>query len=124
MFLKMGNTFPRDKADHVSKYEYSEAVSAALVRELGKSHRAIKTLMKWTGANERTAKNWLSGANGPSGQHLVDILKHSDQLVFALAELTGRQELGVVVDIKTLKLVLNRLTASLDRVLEDEREAR
>lgn len=123
MFPKMGKTFPRDEAHHVSKYEYSEAVSAALVRELGKSHRAIKTLMKWTGANERTAKNWLSGANGPSGRHLVEILKHSDQLVFTLAELTGRQELGIVVDLNILNLVLSRLTASLEGVFEDDLEA-
>ena len=122
MFPKMGKTFPKDEADHVSRYEYSEAISAALVRELGNSHRAIKTLMKWTGANERTAKNWLSGANGPSGQHLVEMLKHSDQLVFTIAELTGRQELGIVVYLCTLKLVLGRLTTSLDGVLEDDRK--
>ncbi len=122
MFPKMGKTFPKDEDDHVSRYEYSEAVSAALVRELGSSHQAIKTLMKWTGANERTAKNWLSGANGPSGQHLVEMLKHSDRLVFTIAELTGRQELGIVVDLRTLKLVLGRLTASLDGVLEGDRK--
>jgi hypothetical protein len=37
--------------------------------------------MRWTGANERTTKNWLSGTNGPSGEHLLEIMRNSD-LVF------------------------------------------
>jgi hypothetical protein len=37
--------------------------------------------MRWTRANERTVKNWISGTNGPSGEHLIEILRHSD-LVF------------------------------------------
>lgn len=37
--------------------------------------------MRWTGANERTAKNWLSGNNGPSGEHLLGLMRNSE-LVF------------------------------------------
>jgi hypothetical protein len=37
-----------------------QAIAAALVQELGTTHhQAAKTAMRWTGAHERTVKNWL-----------------------------------------------------------------
>ena len=35
------------------------------------THQAIKTVMKWTGAKERTVKNWFAGSNGTNGHHLA-----------------------------------------------------
>lgn len=51
---------------------------AALRNELGESRRSIKTVLGWTGACERTAKNWLLGNCGPSGHHLVQLAENSD----------------------------------------------
>ena len=36
---------------------------------------ATKTLMRWTGAGERTAKAWLAGISGLSGGHLISLLR-------------------------------------------------
>ena len=41
-----------------------EAIAAALVADLGQTHRAIKTAMRWTGASERTVKYWMSAERG------------------------------------------------------------
>ena len=56
-------------------------IAEALASELKGTRRAIKTVAKWTGASERTAKNWLSGRRGPSGQHLIALLGKSDALL-------------------------------------------
>ena len=72
MIAKMGNSFP------ICAQTYANAVAAALRTELGTSHRAIKTLRHWTDASERTAKHWLAGSHGPSGLHLIELMRHSD----------------------------------------------
>ena len=43
---------------------YPSAIAASLRKELGDTHQAVKIVMKWTGANERTVKKWLAGTNG------------------------------------------------------------
>lgn len=40
-------------------------VADLLKKEHGDSHRAIKELMRQTGASERTVKHWLSGQHAP-----------------------------------------------------------
>jgi hypothetical protein len=48
-------------------------------------------LMRWTGANEWATKNWLSGANRPSGEHLLEIIRNSDLVFECVLELIGRK---------------------------------
>ncbi|MCB1501374.1 MAG: hypothetical protein KDK07_16575 [Bauldia sp.] len=47
--------------------------------------------MRWTGATERTVKNWLAGESGPSGEHLVSLLRHSDATLEAVLLLAKRR---------------------------------
>ena len=47
----------------------------------------------WTGANERTVKNWISGRYAPSGRHLVVLVQHSDQILNAILSMADRQDL-------------------------------
>jgi HTH domain len=54
-----------------SPRNYAEKIADALKSELGGSHRTIKTIMRWTGSSEKTAKNWLGGETGPSGHFLI-----------------------------------------------------
>src|SRR4030081_1421126 len=89
MFPKTGRKIP-PRSDGPSD-DYASSVARALKAELGSSHQAIKTLMRWTGANERTAKNWLSGANVPSGEHLLEIIGHSDLVFECVMQLIDRK---------------------------------
>jgi hypothetical protein len=41
------------------------AIAYALRNQLGTTHQATKIVMGWTGAGERTVKNWLAGISGP-----------------------------------------------------------
>lgn len=69
--------------------DYRAAIAAALRDELGLTHRAVKTAMRWTGASERTVKYWIAGERGPSGAHLIALARHSDivfRMVLLLAD--------------------------------------
>jgi hypothetical protein len=60
MIPKKGKVFPnRDDRGH-SDIDYATAIAAALRDDLGGTHQATKTVMRWTGASERTVKNWFS----------------------------------------------------------------
>jgi hypothetical protein len=49
--------------------------------------------MAWTGASERTAKNWISGVSGPSGAHLVDLMRGSHSVLEAVLNLSNQAAL-------------------------------
>src|SRR5262245_65186330 len=70
MFPKKGKGFPGTGGTR-GELDYAASVATALRSELGDSHRAIKTVMRWTGATDRTAKNWVTGIRGPRGEHLI-----------------------------------------------------
>ena len=87
---KMGNHLPMNR-NTVGIGSYEQAISRALQRELGGSHKALKTLMRWTGASARSAKNWLAGSAGPSGDHLISLIRHSDAAFEAVLQLSSRE---------------------------------
>jgi hypothetical protein len=97
---------------------YAEAVAAALKGELGSTHRATKTIMKWTGASDRTAKNWLSGTCGPSGDHLVQLARESDAVLEAVLKLAGRQHHVIGADLLTIRQTLVGATSRIDALLK------
>lgn len=72
---------------------YAEAISVALRAELGDSHRAVKTIQRWTGASERSAKNWLAATAGPGGDYLISMLAHSDTVLEMLLLASRRMRL-------------------------------
>lgn len=104
MFPKKGKVFPdsngRDQR-HLG-LNYSETVAAALREVVGDTHQAVKIVMRWTGADERTIKNWFAGKNGPSGVHLIALFRHSDAVLNACLSLAGRER--VVADRNLLEL--------------------
>ncbi len=100
MFPKKGKVFPTANGREHSALVYVQAVAAALKEDVGKTHQATKIVMRWTGADERTIKNWFAGTNGPSGAHLVRLFQHSDIVLHACLRIAGRDNI-----IANLKLV-------------------
>lgn len=72
--------------------DYRTAIAAALRDELGLTHRAVKTAMRWTGASERTVKYWIAGERGPSGEHLIALAKNSDIVFHMVLLLADRHD--------------------------------
>lgn len=97
MFPKKGNVFPSRTSRSKSPVRYCALVAAALRAELGETHRAIKTVARWSGASERTVKNWMSGDNGPNGQYLIKIMRESDGVLRALLHAAGRDDVVVAM---------------------------
>ncbi|MEM6933535.1 MAG: hypothetical protein AAF526_08085 [Pseudomonadota bacterium] len=117
MFPKMGKTFPDDDERNVDLLNYRMAIAASLKRELGGSHRAIKIVMRWTGVSERTAKNWLAGSHGPAGEHLVELMRNSNEVLAVVLSLAGRSELKVRAGLCETRETLLQLLDVLDGLL-------
>lgn len=116
MFHKMGNIFHRTRQGAICQAEYREAISAALVHELGGAGRAAKSITKWTSVNERTAKNWILGYYGPSGEHLIELMRHSDTVLAVVLELAGRDGALTEQRVKHFRQELRAVLNSLDAI--------
>ena len=73
MLPKKGNKLPQGGRGRHDGVDFNGAIAAALRKELGSTHQAVKTVMHWTGASESAVKTWLAGSHGPSGEHLVGL---------------------------------------------------
>src|SRR3954464_12210791 len=94
---KMGKELPMSPT--ASSFAYALTIAEALASELKGTRRAIKTVTRWTGASERTVKNWVSGRRVPSGQHLIALVGKSDALLERILVSAGR---GSVIEIRRL----------------------
>ncbi len=102
-------------AETRSKVSYARSIAGALRAELGDTHRAVKIVIAWTGANERTVKNWFAGVSGPSGDHLVAVIRHSDDVLEALMLLAGRKHAATV---RKLVGARDTLVAMLEMIVD------
>jgi hypothetical protein len=84
-------------------------IASALSSELKDRNSRAKLVAGWTGANERTVENWISGRYGPSGRYLVVLAQHSDRVLNAILSMADRQDLllaGEAVDLRRKVLEL------------------
>ncbi len=117
MFPKSGRKLPNWRA-RPSAEDYAVAIGAALRRELGTAGGAAKTIMRWTGASDRSARTWLNGAGGPTGWHLILLARESSEVMEAVMAMTNRGGLMLSSDIQALQMALIKVTDSLDDLLE------
>src|SRR5688572_16497619 len=88
-----GRNFQSPETSSESKpVRFAEAVSAALRDEYGGSHAAIKTVVGLTGANERAVKNWFEAKNGPNGEFLISLCRHSNSVFETVLRMAGRED--------------------------------
>lgn len=113
----MYNTLRGEDGKLIDRSIYQSEIAAALKRELGGSHRAIKAVMRWTGVSESTAKNWIAGNHGPAGEHLIELLRHSDEVVAAVLIMSGRNELNIAATIQEGRKHLSRALHQIDELL-------
>ncbi len=113
MLPKTGKKLPNTDLAVRGATDYASIVALALGRELNNSRHGVKTLMRWTGASERTAKNWLSGRRGPSGQDLIALARNSAEVMRAFYVMTGRSGLDESGNFE-LRTLLERAMDLLD----------
>lgn len=120
-FPKKGKFFPsrggytgRGMADGDS--DFAAEIAAALHRSLGSTRSGIKAAAAWTGANEKTVKNWFSGRYGPSGEHLVALARQSDAILGAFLMMAGRDNLMVATKLAVAEDAILELLAAVQRL--------
>ena len=86
-----GKTFPDLPAPY--GIDFIEAIAQALRREFGQSPAAVKMVVRLTRANPRAVRNWFAANNGPSGENLVVLLRHSEEVLETVLFLAGRHDL-------------------------------
>jgi hypothetical protein len=119
-FPKKGKFFPKRGKDdanvNVDSRAFAVRIASALKAELkGQSSRA-KLVARWTGANERTVKNWILGRYAPSGRHLVVLAQHSDQVLNAILSMADRQDLHLARRVGDLRRKVIELAAILEEL--------
>ena len=95
---------------------FAEVIAQALRRQFGETHASVKTVVALTKANERAVKNWFSAKNGPTGEHLVDLVRSSDEVLEAVLLMSGRRDLVLAKkfgDTKATLLKMLKLIESL-----------
>jgi hypothetical protein len=121
-FPKKGKSFPKRGGPNSSNGDggsldatinFALVIAAALERTLRDRKTLIKTVAGWTGANERTVKNWLSGRYGPCGAHLVVLIQHSDEVLNAVLSMGRRHDLVVAQKLGDLEQRMRELTSTL-----------
>ena len=121
MFPKKGNNFPSGAGTGKGKVSYPLAIAAALRAELGDSHQATKTVMRWTGANERTVKNWFAGRRGPRGEHLLALIRHSNTVLEVVLQLAGREQIIAAKVLFDARNTLADMLAQIDSCITGAR---
>jgi hypothetical protein len=121
----LGKELHRASGRRRKRTEYSAAISEALKNNARSSSHATKTLMRWTGAGERTVKGWLAGTNGPSGEHLVELIRKSDEVWDSLRRLAERRSIEAP-QLVALRSVLEAAVVSIDAILDqtDKQDSR
>jgi hypothetical protein len=115
----LGRSFPCRGGERLGAGQFAAQISVALRLDYGATHAAVKTIVALTGANARTAKNWLEARNGPNGESLVVLCRHSDQVLATVLALAGRERILRIKAISDARSKLREILALLDH-LDDQ----
>jgi hypothetical protein len=117
-FPKKGKSFPKRDGNgssnaNLDDQAFALKIASALNSELKDRNSRAKLVAGWTGANERTVKNWISGRYAPSGRHLVVLAQHSDRVLNAILVMADRQDLLLARKVGDLRRKVVELAAVL-----------
>ena len=100
--------------DQAGPPSFPEIIADALRRQFGGTPAAVKTVVRLNRANERAVKNWFDAKNGPSGENLVSLMRHSDEVLETVLSLAGRQDLIVARKLTGAREKLKEMLAMID----------
>ena len=120
-FPKKGKLFPKQTGygssdQHLPENWFATEIASALKRSLGESRARTKVVASWTGANEKTVKNWFAGRYGPSGEHLVALIRHSDEVLAVFLAMAGREVLLAALKLAAAEHAVEELLEAVRRL--------
>ena len=118
-FPKKGKSFPKRSGNggadlSLDDHAFAIKIASALKEELKDRTSRAKVAAGWTGANERTVKNWILGRYAPCGRHLVLLARNSDQVLNAILSMADRQDLLLVRQAEDLRRRVLELAALME----------
>lgn len=116
-FPERGNVFPHGGA---SEEKFAKLVASVLCRALGERSSAIKVVARWTGAGERTVKNWFVAKNAPSGDHFLELVRHCPDMLDEFLAAAGQKERLAGVSVRAARLALVTSILALDKLMDKE----
>ncbi|TDR85289.1 hypothetical protein [Enterovirga rhinocerotis] len=99
---------------HDDGEHFAMMVSRALKDALGYRAASIKQVASWTGAGERTVKNWFAGSCAPRGQHFSALVRHCPGMLDAFLASAGRSDRLAFVDVQEARKRLRRALDALE----------
>lgn len=76
----------------------------------------MKSVVRLTRANERAVRNWFEAKNAPSGENLVILMRHSDEVLEAVLRLAARQDLVAARKLSAAREKLEEMLAMIDDI--------
>ena len=127
-FPKKGKSFPKRAGNGRSGFSlddhaFAMKIAAALKAELKDRNSRAKLVAGWTGANERTVKNWISGKYAPCGRNLVVLARHSDRVLDAILSMADRQDLLLARKVGDVRRKVLELAAIIDEPPAEDLDA-
>lgn len=113
-FPNKGRVLPLDNGAGT----FAALIAAALRHSLGGQPSAIKTVARWTGAGERTVKNWFAAKSGPCGDHFLHLARHSPAVLDAFLIAAGKSERVAASSVREARMALIAALHSLDKFAE------
>ena len=111
---RSGKSFPDGNGD--TQPRFADVIAEALRAEFGGGPSAVKTAARLARVNERAVRNWFEAKNGPSGESLIPLLRHSDAVLIAVLDLAERRNLSVAAGFTELRQQLIDLVAAIDKI--------
>ena len=90
-----GKTFPNSPGRIAASdsEDFAAVISKTLRETFGGTRASVKMVMAYTGARDRTVKNWFEGKNAPNGENLIKLLRYSDEVLVAVLFMAGREDI-------------------------------
>ncbi len=115
-FPKSCKTLPNRRRGTPTQPSFARLISTALRTSLKGQSSKVKTVALWTGANERTVKNWLSGERAPSGDHFLGLAANCPAVLAAFLAAIRRNDCLVMADIEEARAKVAAALAALEAV--------
>ena len=96
---------------------FAQQIASALETGFAGDPARIKRLARLTGSNERTVKNWFLALNGPNGESLVTLMRHSPDVLQVVLRLAGQEELLLAARVTAARTQLRQALSTLDELL-------
>jgi hypothetical protein len=101
-------------------FDFTAVIAEALREAFGGSAAAAKEVMAFTGAGERTVRNWFEGKNGPSGINLVRLVGHSDEMLEVFLLMANRGDILTAKKLVDARYVLVEMLGLVEKLLPTE----